>query len=90
MTPYTKKIKIWTKNNYFHSFFFIADQVQSFLGNQTHKDYFKLLQTDGVSLLIGARNVVYNLSLADLTENVDRVSHFHKEKKILFLMPRKK
>jgi len=49
-----------------------SDQVQSFLGNQTHKDYFKLLQTDGVSLLIGARNVVYNLSLADLTENVDR------------------
>lgn len=46
-----------------------SDQVQSFLGNQTHKDHFKLLQTDGVSLLIGARNVVYNLSLADLTEN---------------------
>ena len=55
-------------------FFFISDQVQSFLGNQTHRDYFKLLQTDGVSLLIGARNVVYNLSLADLTENVDQVS----------------
>jgi len=48
------------------------DQVQSFLGNQTHKDHFKLLQTDGVSLLIGARNVVYNLSLADLTENYDQ------------------
>jgi len=48
------------------------DQVQSFLGNQTHKDYFKLLETDGHSLLIGARNVVYNLSLADLTENYDQ------------------
>lgn len=48
------------------------DQVRSFLGNQTHKDHFKLLQTDGISLLIGARNVVYNLSLADLTENYDQ------------------
>lgn len=48
------------------------DQVQSFLGNQTHKDYFKLLQIDGKSLLIGARNVVYNLSLNDLTENIEQ------------------
>ena len=56
---------------------YFADQVQSFLGNQTHRDYFKLLSTDGVSLLIGARNVVYNLSLADLTENEDQVSHYH-------------
>ena len=34
-------------------------------------DHFKLLKQDGSSLLIGARNVVYNLSLADLQENVD-------------------
>ena len=55
---------------------FFTDQVQSFLGNQTHKDHFKLLRTDGKSLLIGARNVVYNLSLDDLTENVEQVCQF--------------
>lgn len=49
-----------------------SDKVLSFLGNQTHKDHFKLLRSDGVSLLIGARNVVYNLSLADLSENVEQ------------------
>ena len=53
--------------------FYFADQIETFLGNQTHRDHFKLLRSDGVSLLIGARNVVYNLSLADLTENVDQV-----------------
>jgi len=46
-----------------------ADDVQTFLGNQTHSDHFKLLRQDGSSLLIGARNVVYNISLNDLTEN---------------------
>ena len=50
-----------------------SDKVLNFLGNQTHKDHFKLLRSDGVSLLIGARNVVYNLSLADLSENIDQV-----------------
>jgi len=49
-----------------------SDQIETFLGNQTHRDHFKLLRSDGVSLLIGARNVVYNLSLADLKENVDQ------------------
>ena len=43
--------------------------MQTFLGNQTHTDHFKLLNQDGNSLLIGARNVVYNISLHDLTEN---------------------
>ena len=36
------------------------------MGNQTTKDHFKLLQQDGGSLLIGARNIVYNISLHDL------------------------
>ena len=54
--------------------FFVADTVKNFLGNQTHNDHFKLLQSDGVSLLIGARNVVYNLSLATLEENTESVS----------------
>jgi len=49
-----------------------SDQIETFLGNQTHRDHFKLLRSDGVSLLIGARNVVYNLSLADLSENSDQ------------------
>ena len=49
--------------------------MKNFLGNQTHNDHFKLLQSDGVSLLIGARNVVYNLSLARLEENVESVSN---------------
>jgi len=48
-----------------------SDTVKNFLGNQTHNDHFKLLQSDGVSLLIGARNVVYNLSLATLEENTE-------------------
>ena len=54
----------------------ISDKVLNFIGNQTHKDHFKLLRSDGVSLLIGARNVVYNLSLSDLSENVDQVSNY--------------
>jgi hypothetical protein len=41
-------------------------EVKSFLGNQTHSDHFKLLRQDGGSLLIGARNIVYNISLPDL------------------------
>ncbi len=48
--------------------------MRSFLGNVTHRDHFKLLQSDGVSLLIGARNVVYNLSLSRLEENRQQVS----------------
>jgi semaphorin 6 len=43
-----------------------------FLGNHTHSDHFKLLRQDGGSLLIGARNVVYNLSLPGLQENIEQ------------------
>ena len=49
----------------------ISDDVKTFLGNQTHSDHFKLLRQDGGSLLIGARNVVYNISLYDLEENLE-------------------
>jgi hypothetical protein len=31
---------------------------------------------DGSSLLIGARNVIYNLSINDLSENVEQVGPF--------------
>ena len=60
--------------NYFLFILFLG-AADKFLGNQTHKDYFKLLRTDGTSLLIGARNVVYNLSLPYLVENPEQVSH---------------
>ena len=56
---------------HFHSFF--SDSAYRFFGNQTHTDYFKLLRKDGQSLLIGARNVIYNISLPYLTENVEQV-----------------
>ena len=51
---------------------YFADDVLTFVGNITHSDHFKLLREDGSSLLIGARNVVYNLTLADLTENLEQ------------------
>jgi len=46
-----------------------AEDIQVFGGNDSHVDHFKLLAQDGESLLIGARNVVYNISLATLQEN---------------------
>lgn len=46
------------------------DQVQRFLGNHSHVDHFKLLERDGDSLLIGARNMVYNISLETLDEKL--------------------
>lgn len=51
----------------------ITDSVSRFLGNLTHVDFFKLLRQDGQSVLIGARNVIYNISLHDLTENTQQV-----------------
>ena len=54
--------------------FYFTDTAYRFFGNQTHTDYFKLLRKDGQSLLIGARNVIYNISLPYLTENLDQVS----------------
>ena len=42
---------------------------QKFTGNSSHEDHFKLLQQDGESLLVGARNIIYNISLSSLEEN---------------------
>ena len=53
--------------------------IKRFLGNHTHTDYFKLLRKDGNSLLIGARNIVYNLTLPSLQENIDQVRFFSAE-----------
>ncbi|XP_054715687.1 semaphorin-1A-like [Uloborus diversus] len=39
--------------------------LQRFMGNRS---YFKLLEQDGDSLLVGARNIVYNISLKSLDE----------------------
>ena len=58
-----------------NDFFLISDAAYRFFGNHTHADYFKLLKRDGQSLLIGARNVIYNISLPYLTENVEQVNH---------------
>lgn len=45
------------------------NEVHSFRGNESSIDYFKYLDRDGDSLLLGARNVVYNISLSTLKEN---------------------
>ncbi|XP_064474458.1 semaphorin-1A-like isoform X2 [Ornithodoros turicata] len=42
------------------------DLVHKFRGNQTQSDHFKLLEQDGENLLVGARNMVYNISLSTL------------------------
>ena len=46
----------------------ISEPIYRFLGNHTHSDYFKLLKKEANSLLIGARNMVYNLSLPTLEQ----------------------
>ena len=58
--------------------FLVSDTAYRFFGNHTHTDYFKLLRKDGQSLLIGARNVIYNISLPYLQENVEQVMSLQK------------
>uniref|UniRef100_T1IUH4 Semaphorin-1A n=1 Tax=Strigamia maritima TaxID=126957 RepID=T1IUH4_STRMM len=61
---------IWQEDAQPHSYVILADyEVKRFYGNKSHFDYFKLLERDGESLLVGARNIVYNISLHNLTEN---------------------
>ncbi|XP_054006682.1 semaphorin-1A-like [Hylaeus anthracinus] len=45
---------------------------QRFLGNESHVEHFKLLERATTSILIGARNAIYNISLHDLAEIVDQ------------------
>ncbi|XP_047468593.1 LOW QUALITY PROTEIN: semaphorin-1A-like, partial [Penaeus chinensis] len=40
--------------------------------NSTTTDYFKLLGRDGQALLIGGRNIVYNLSIRNIKENISQ------------------
>jgi hypothetical protein len=51
--------------------------VERFLGNHSHTDFFKLLRQDGKSLVIGARNVIYNISIDGLVENREQVRGSH-------------
>ncbi|KAK9497889.1 hypothetical protein O3M35_003793 [Rhynocoris fuscipes] len=45
------------------------DQVDKFAGDDRFVDYFKLLDMDADSILIGSRNVVFNISSSNLMEN---------------------
>ena len=51
----------------------VINPVTEFHGNSSHIDHFKLLKEDGTSVLVGARNIIYNLSLPDLLEYTDQV-----------------
>ncbi|XP_065337676.1 semaphorin-1A [Cloeon dipterum] len=55
-----------------------AEDVYRFTGNDTHTDYFRLVVHDGHNLLVGGRNLVHNLSSADLTE-IQRLTWFSPE-----------
>ncbi|XP_046429152.1 semaphorin-1A-like isoform X1 [Neodiprion fabricii] len=48
------------------------DMGQKFLGNESHVEHFKLLERTGTSMLIGARNTIYNISLHNLAEIPDQ------------------
>ncbi|XP_052121015.1 semaphorin-1A-like isoform X2 [Frankliniella occidentalis] len=54
----------------------LEDEIQMFKGNESHRDHFKLLQREGSALLVGARNIVYNISLRDLNEFSEQVCLF--------------
>uniref|UniRef100_A0A2A4JYC6 Sema domain-containing protein n=1 Tax=Heliothis virescens TaxID=7102 RepID=A0A2A4JYC6_HELVI len=45
---------------------------EQFLGNATAPDHFRILDKDDFSIIVGGRNTVYNLSLYDLSENVEQ------------------
>ena len=50
-----------------------SDNYGEFYGNSSDKNHFKFLQEDDSSVLIGARNVIYNLSLPGLEEFEEQV-----------------
>ncbi|XP_013194201.2 semaphorin-1A [Amyelois transitella] len=45
---------------------------EQFVGNTTAPDHFRILDKDDFSIIVGGRNTVYNLSLYDLSENVEQ------------------
>ncbi|XP_004930153.1 semaphorin-1A [Bombyx mori] len=48
------------------------ENSEQFVGNATAPDHFRILDRDDFSIIVGGRNTVYNLSLYDLSENVDQ------------------
>lgn len=54
------------------------DDVHYFVGNETHLDFFRLVLLDGENLLIGGRNIMYNLSVNSLGEQ-QRLTWFSNE-----------
>jgi len=52
------------------------EELSEFHGNSSHTDHFKLLKEDGTSVLVGARNVIYNLSLPNLIEYTEERIHW--------------
>ena len=52
---------------------FIAGLIRRFSRDKSNANFFKILGHDDTSLLIGARNIVYNLSLPSLEENIEQV-----------------
>ncbi|XP_063603332.1 semaphorin-1A-like [Penaeus indicus] len=48
-------------------------EVQTFSGNNSiATDYFRALERDDNSILVGGRNAIYNLSIRDMQENIDQ------------------
>ncbi|CAB3240755.1 unnamed protein product [Arctia plantaginis] len=45
---------------------------EQFVGNATAPDHFRILDKDDFSIIVGGRNTVYNLSLYDLSENLEQ------------------
>ncbi|XP_055530675.1 semaphorin-1A isoform X2 [Wyeomyia smithii] len=60
----------WTPDVLTKSYITYDNTIPAFFGNST--DYFKLLHQDDSSILIGARNALYNISLDRLIENANQ------------------
>lgn len=60
----------WTPDVLTKSYITYDNTIPAFFGNST--DYFKLLHQDDSSILIGARNALYNISLDRLIENTNQ------------------
>ncbi|CAG9581459.1 unnamed protein product [Danaus chrysippus] len=48
------------------------ETTEQFVGNTTGPNHFRILDKDDFSILVGGRSMVYNLSLYDLSENVEQ------------------
>ncbi|XP_053686885.1 semaphorin-1A [Sabethes cyaneus] len=60
----------WTPDVLTRSYITYDNTIPAFFGNST--DYFKLLHQDDSSILIGARNALYNISLDRLIESTNQ------------------